>query len=390
MAISVGRIAKTAAQNAIEPSLVALVRAIHAAGGADSQWFDVLGSVRDALGAKSVAFGRHEFGTGQGVALYDAPSSAAFRDDYAAFAARNPWFLSSDAYIPGRVMSGEELLSNRELLRTDFYRGFLKPHALFHRLCGVVARRNDLVYFITAHRGEDDEPFSARDRNNLRFLLEHFTLAIENHWRVQSASDMAQAMMRIVDQDPNAMLLVSPDGNLVYHNPVAGELLARRAALCIDAAKLVTVNAADQRALRQAIRGVTAGIAGGVPDEPRVVSLASANGVPPVVAIVRSAGDVFVPDTGQRNPLAMVTIRGGHATHDPASCSLAKQFELTPAQSKVSALVFMGQPLRTVARSLNLSENTIRSHLKQIFQKTNTHGQMELVHLHARLCTNRI
>jgi DNA-binding CsgD family transcriptional regulator len=35
---------------------------------------------------------------------------------------------------------------------------------------------------------------------------------------------------------------------------------------------------------------------------------------------------------------------------------------------------------------LNLSENTVRSHLKQIFQKTDTHGQMELVHLHARVC----
>ncbi|MFN0304130.1 MAG: helix-turn-helix transcriptional regulator [Burkholderiales bacterium] len=382
--------AKNAAQSAIESSLVALVPAIHAAGGSDDQWFEVLGSVCDALDARLVAFGQHEFGTSQGAALYDAPSSPAFRRDYAAFAARNPWFLSSDDYVPGRVMSGEELLSNRELLRTDFYRAFLKPHALFHRLCGVVARRNDFVYFVTAHRGEDQEPFGARERNSLRFLLEHFSLALEHHWRFQNATDLARAMMRIVDQDPNAMLLVSPDGNLVYHNPVAGELLARRAALCVESAKLVTANTGDQRALRQAIRSVTTGAAGGGPDESRVVSLASANGIPPVVVIVRSAGDIFQPETGQRSPLALVTIRGGPPRHDPVNCSLAQQFELTPAQAKVSALMFTGQPLMTVARSLNVSENTIRSHLKQIFQKTNTHGQMELVHLHARLCTNRI
>ena len=57
------------------------------------------------------------------------------------------------------------------------------------------------------------------------------------------------------------------------------------------------------------------------------------------------------------------------------------------AQAKVSSLVFAGQPLGVIARTLNLSENTVRSHLKQIFFKTATHGQMELVHLHARVCT---
>ena len=42
--------------------------------------------------------------------------------------------------------------------------------------------------------------------------------------------------------------------------------------------------------------------------------------------------------------------------------------------------------LAAIAGTLNVSENTVRSHLKQIFQKTDTHGQMELVHLHARIC----
>jgi hypothetical protein len=42
-------------------------------------------------------------------------------------------------------------------------------------------------------------------------------------------------------------------------------------------------------------------------------------------------------------------------------------------------LVFAGQPLSTIAHSLNVSRNTVRSHLKQIFHKTDTHGQMDLV-----------
>jgi DNA-binding CsgD family transcriptional regulator len=82
----------------------------------------------------------------------------------------------------------------------------------------------------------------------------------------------------------------------------------------------------------------------------------------------------------------MMTVRGGHIRHDPASCVFARQYALTVAQANVSELVLAGQPLKQIARSLNVSENTLRSHLKQIYQKTETHGQMELVHLHARIC----
>jgi DNA-binding CsgD family transcriptional regulator len=381
--------AKTALPQSIESPIVALVREIHAASDAEREWAAVLGGLRNELAARSVTLGQHEFNTGRGSTLWDAPHDAAYRSAYADFAARNPWFLSSDDYQPGRVMTGDELISNRELQRTDFYRGFLKPHGLFHRLCGVVARRGDLVHFVAAHRGEDQPAFGVREKADLQFLLAHLSLSMENRWRTRSAADLSQALMRVVDQDPSAVLLVSAEGDLVYRNPMANELLARSTSLQIDGPRLIASNGADQRALRQAIGAAAAGTARAEPADSRVITLGAPSGTSPLVLIVRPAGDMFLAESGAQCPIAMISIRGGHAIHDPASCPFARQFELTPAQSKVSALVFTGQRLAVVARSLNVSENTVRSHLKQIFQKTNTHGQMELVHLHARMCTNR-
>jgi DNA-binding CsgD family transcriptional regulator len=95
---------------------------------------------------------------------------------------------------------------------------------------------------------------------------------------------------------------------------------------------------------------------------------------------------VFRAETGAEVPLVMLTLRDAHSEHDPHNCVFARQFCLTPAQARVNALVFSGHSLPGVARALRVSENTVRSHLKQVFEKTNTHGQMELVHLHARVC----
>ena len=108
--------------------------------------------------------------------------------------------------------------------------------------------------------------------------------------------------------------------------------------------------------------------------------------LPPVIVVVRATDHVFRRQTGLRERLVKLVVRGEHGTHDPATCAFARQYELTVAQAKVSALVFAGQSLGSIAMSLHVSENTVRSHLKQIFQKTETHGQMELVHLHARVC----
>ena len=82
------------------------------------------------------------------------------------------------------------------------------------------------------------------------------------------------------------------------------------------------------------------------------------------------------------------TVRGGPTAHDPATCAFAREYQLTAAQARVSALVFAGQPLAAIAHTLGVSENTVRSHLRLVFQKTDTHSQMDLVHLHARICAS--
>ena len=369
------------------PGLDELVLAIHAAGVNERKWPGVLENLRRDLHASVVTLGRHEFTTGSDAALFEAPEDTGFTPAMAGYSARNPWFLSSEDYVAGRVMTGEELISERDLRRTDFYRGFLGPKGLLHRLCAVVAQRGSSAFLLSAYRGEDQEPFGTREKQELEFLLAHITLSMDSLWRWQEADDLAHALLGLTDHDANPVILVTAAGEPIYRNAVADQLLARNDGLRMDGARLVATSGADQRLLRETIAQMAQGAPGAAP-APRVVSLARTPPAPPVIAVVRAAGHVFAREAGARRGLAMVTIRGGSVVHDPASCAFAQQFELTAAQAKVSALVFGGQPLPSIAQSLRVSENTVRSHLKQIFQKTNTHGQMDLVHLHARTCAS--
>ncbi len=364
-------------------ALAPLVHAIHAAGVHDGAWGQVLERIRHHLDARVLTLARHEFDSGTEATLYEAPADAQFGAELARYAARNPWYLSSDDYVGGRVMSGEELIGQAELRRTDFYRGLLEPRGLLHLLCGVVARQDGGVHCLAAYRAAGQPGFDARERADLKLLVDHVALALEGRWRWQESHDLAQALLALAEHDANPTLLVAGTTEIVWCNGAAELLLDRAQGLRRDGARLVAAAPSDRRLLAETL----ARIAEAAPGQPPVVlSLASPGAAQPVVALVRPLGPVYSRQAGSRRGLALLALRGSQAGHDPASCVFAQRYELTAAQARVSALVFAGQPLAAIAGTLNVSENTVRSHLKQIFQKTDTHGQMELVHLHARIC----
>jgi DNA-binding CsgD family transcriptional regulator len=194
--------------------------------------------------------------------------------------------------------------------------------------------------------------------------------------------------MRIVERDAHATLLTTADGRILYRNKSLDELSEHASGLCIDGGCVRAATAADNRALREAIAQVVREAAPDREATSRVVTISVPQGTHPCVLTVRPGGRLFVAEAGEFSDLVVLTLRNAHAEHDPRSCPFARQYDFTPAQARVSALVFSGHSLASAAQLLHVSENTVRSHLKQIFQKTNTHGQMELVHLHARLCTS--
>lgn len=366
-----------------------LLYRVHSTTQCDSDWVDALGSLRDWLEGRWTTLSCHSFSTGKGEVLYQAPQDPDLRPAYSAHASRDPWFLSSTEYSPGRVLAGEDLLSNRDLVRTDFYRSVLQPHGLLHRLCGVAARHNDVVYYVAVHRGDDQDGFSEREKSSLKAVLAHFSLALENRWRQRQAADFSQAMMRIVERQAHATFLADAQGQIAYKTKTADEMLRYESGLRLDGERLSAATPADTRALREAIAWVASAGAHNAADTSRVLTVSVPGGRHPTVISVYPGGQAFLAQEGQVRDLVVLTARNPSSEHSHHNCSFARQFEFSPAQARVSAMIFTGLSLASTARTLHVSENTVRSHLKQIFQKTNTHGQMELVHLHARICAGQ-
>jgi DNA-binding CsgD family transcriptional regulator len=63
----------------------------------------------------------------------------------------------------------------------------------------------------------------------------------------------------------------------------------------------------------------------------------------------------------------------------PQVAFLKRRFDLTPAEARLVFRLMMGDSLRSAAKALGIKYETVRTHLKSIFQKTGTRRQAELV-----------
>jgi DNA-binding CsgD family transcriptional regulator len=377
---------QTHRHGASKPELEALLYRIHAWSDGGGDLADVLTLLRDRLDARLATLSRHHFASGHGEVICDTPPSPGFRSAYGEYAPRNPWFLSSDEFTAGRILLGEELLSNRDLFKTDFYRVLLEPMGLLHWVAGVAVRRGPTMHYVSLFRGSDQPAFGEREKASLRTVLAHVSLALGNRWRMRESSDLAKVMTGVVDHYPHPCLLIDRDGRVVHCNRSAAPHAMECVGLCLEGGMVTATLPVDRPVLRQAIRDAAAFAGQTTVGATRAVMLSVPGNKHPAVVSVHPAGSVFDAASGDVAELVLLTARNPGLDHDLGTCSLVRQFGLSPAQARVSVMIVTGHSLSETAGKLHVSENTVRSHLKQIFQKTNTHGQMELVHLHARVC----
>ncbi|WP_375419713.1 helix-turn-helix transcriptional regulator [uncultured Sphingomonas sp.] len=187
-----------------------------------------------------------------------------------------------------------------------------------------------------------------------------------------------RALTSALDNTDVGILLVDAQGEVTFANNVAQSMLAHNDGLRRKGNSLFGARLADtmrlQAALEHAISPHPNQI--GKPVAP-VVALHRANGRPLLAAIVPADGQ---PDVVGSSAAVLYVVDPDQDLR-PVVEPACKYYGLSPVETRLACMLANGSSLADSAKAMHVTEQTARSYLKQIFVKTETNRQAELVRL---------
>lgn len=290
----------------------------------------------------------------------------------------NPLFGIAERMRPGFLVSNSEVIAPEEFRKSEFYDGWARPQGLGAPVTLVLQRGATSYMPLTLVRpdGHGDVPDAGRIL--LERLAPHLMRALRTAAQL-GFSDHRNALLSVLaDRLGTAVVLLNEAGRVAYASAPAEQLFA-------------------EGVLRLTPHGLAAERDTGRPTLQDAIQLALANGaVTPIVDVGIARGDErplcatvapVRPGKGEALPLAgdlgcMVIIRVPAPAHRPQAAErAAKIYRLTPAETRLLAAVLDGKGLQAAARAVGIGYTTAQTHLHNVFAKTQTASQSELVGL---------
>jgi len=278
----------------------------------------------------------------------------------------------------GQVFIGTELVSESDLIRTEFYNDFVRRCDQFHLVGSVFPVASGELGVLGVHRPRDAQAFTGDEKQRVELFLPHLQRALQLRHHLADLSLERGAALDGLERSGTATLVVARDGRVLYANTQAEALLRQGDALHSTGGRLVTNDRAVSERLRRAIEGAVDAAAeqGGSPGGVLAIRRADKLPLTVLVAPFRPARDGF----GAVVPAAILFIRDPEGA-TISSLALQGLFGLTPSEAAVASALADGKAITAIAAANRISLNTARTHLKNILAKTGTSRQAELVAL---------
>lgn len=256
----------------------------------------------------------------------------------------------------------------------------LLPQRLFDGCFGPVLREAGMIAPFACLHGSGREKLDSDALQRLQALMPHLQRAIGLHLRFLRLGGRLELLAAPLQRLAVGVVTVTAELRVLFANAEAEQTIARADGLHLSRGRLVLADPDLQQRLMGAVARMAARRLDG---ECPYLHVQRPSGAPaltlcvaPAPAVDRTvtarhcagAATLFVTD-----PLSLSVL--------PAPALLADRFGLTATEAEVARLAAMGRGLTFVAETLGVSLNTVRTHLKVVYGKTDVNQQAGLARL---------
>lgn len=202
------------------------------------------------------------------------------------------------------------------------------------------------------------------------------------YWRLSQHRQRADALTQVLDLFDVGVFLLDTDGNIIFANLRARQLLEcgdglRRAGQSLTATDFDNAVRLQTAIRHQSHNGHGSNGSTGDAEDASLILIHRASGRP-LVAVVAQVSD---PAPEHAGAVTALYVLAPDVNSGPLATALCRAYGLTMTETGLAMRLLEGLTVDAAARDMRIQPQTARAYLKQIFTKTDTHRQTDLVRL---------
>jgi DNA-binding CsgD family transcriptional regulator len=283
----------------------------------------------------------------------------------------------------GDVIHTEDAFPATVYRNHPFYQQFWIPNNVRSFVGAKVAEDDRHQTVIGVLRSLDAPAYTEPEIRLASRYFSHLIASFRIARYLQQLRSTAHVGHELMEASDHPMVLVDAGCRVLATNAAAHRMLAKNDLLSIRDEFLHGSTAETENRLKRAIAMLHAappGTHSSAKSKRTAVRLRSTNGTTAFCSLWDMRPELTMAAFGPQ-PVALLTItQPNHAaTVDPVL--LGSMFDFTPAESRLAVAMMTGAALDHVSAQSGVSISTVRSHLRSMFIKTETHRQAQLVKL---------